>query len=150
MGEATVPAEQPAPGQAAWLPAPDVDQGRPRHSPRSAGQRPGQTVGLIWRVRGRAEFDQFRRGQRGRSGPVTVTFVPEAGLVPKVAYAIGRKVGPAVVRNRLRRQLRSVMASLDLSPGRYLVSPNPAATELVFDELRAALAEAAHAAAGNR
>lgn len=50
---------------------------------------------------------------------------------PAVAFAISRKVGGAVVRNRLRRQLR-VAAELAaernlLRPGWYLVMVAPAA-----------------------
>lgn len=38
---------------------------------------------------------------------------PEAiGDPPRVAFAVSRKVGPAVVRNRLRRQVRAHLTSL--------------------------------------
>lgn len=45
--------------------------------------------------------------------------------------AVGRRVGPAVVRNRLRRQVRAVLAGLDasrpLARGWYLVILHPSA-----------------------
>jgi len=49
---------------------------------------------------------------------------------PRVAFAVPRKVGPAVVRNRLRRRIRAhlaVRAGRDgaLAPGAYLVSVAP-------------------------
>jgi ribonuclease P protein component len=48
-----------------------------------------------------------------------------------VAYAISRRVGGAVVRNRLRRQLRVIARSLRangvLLPGSYLVIVSPEA-----------------------
>jgi RNase P protein component len=55
-----------------------------------------------------------------------------------VAYALGRAIGPAVVRNRLRRQLRAQLADRTLPPGLYLIGANSTATsrslqELVFD-----------------
>lgn len=57
-----------------------------------------------------------------------------------MAYAIGRAVGTAVVRNRLRRRLRVLMheraAHGALPPGLYLVSVRPEAAELPFDSLR--------------
>jgi len=62
-----------------------------------------------------------------------------------VAFAVGRSVGPAVTRNRLRRRLRHVLAddvrtSL-LSHGLLLVGARPAAVERSFDELRAEVGE---------
>lgn len=62
---------------------------------------------------------------------------------PRVAYAVGRRTGPAVVRNRLRRRLRAVMCELSdptrrspLPSGDYLVRPRPGAVEASFAELR--------------
>lgn len=53
---------------------------------------------------------------------------------PRVAFAISRSVGGAVVRNRLRRRLRELLRSLDretpLTPGRYLFIASPAAASL--------------------
>lgn len=58
----------------------------------------------------------------------------------EVAYAIGRAVGGAVARNRLRRRLRVLMRELDdageLAQGRYLVGATPAAAEESFGGLR--------------
>ena len=68
-------------------------------------------------------------------GPITVTFVPgPAGEVGRVAYAIGRKVGGAVTRNRLRRRLRAVL--VDLQPGAYLINASPEAADVQFGELK--------------
>jgi ribonuclease P protein component len=57
-----------------------------------------------------------------------------------VAYSIGRAVGGAVVRNRVRRRLRAVVASVAGSPllphGWLLVGARPNASERTFDELR--------------
>ncbi|MDQ1436454.1 MAG: ribonuclease protein component [Acidimicrobiaceae bacterium] len=88
-----------------------------------------------------------------RRGPLTVTFVPAAHPAPpQVAYAIGRKVGGAVVRNRLRRRLRAVISELapQLAPGAYLVGAAPAAASLSFGELQAIVTEALEAVARNR
>jgi ribonuclease P protein component len=58
---------------------------------------------------------------------------------PRVAFAIGTRVGNAVVRNRLRRRLRAVFAEgagADTVPaGAYLVSAQPAAAALSYTEL---------------
>ena len=78
---------------------------------------------------------------------MSVAFVPApAGAVPAkpcVAFAIGRRVGPAVVRNRLRRRLGDELAALartgHLSPGAYLVGVGPAGAALDGPTLRAHL-----------
>jgi len=59
-----------------------------------------------------------------------------------VAYALGRALGPAVVRNRVRRQLRAMLQQVSreagLPAGMYLFGAQPAAAgrssvELQFD-----------------
>lgn len=58
-----------------------------------------------------------------------------------VAYVIGRRVGTAVTRNRLRRRLRAIVAdgASPLAPGAYVVRAAPEAAELDFDGLRTAV-----------
>src|SRR5213078_2199229 len=103
-------------------------------------------VGLIWRIRDRTTFGQLRRdGRRTRVGPVTVTFVDgPTDQPPRVAYAVGRRVGGAVVRNRLRRRLRAIVceAAADLRPGAYLISAAPGAANLTFGDLRSTVSRA--------
>lgn len=57
--------------------------------------------------------------------------------MPHVAYALGRATGPAVVRNRLRRQLRSIVRSSNqnLPSGWFLIGADNRATALSFAEL---------------
>jgi ribonuclease P protein component len=122
MGEATVPAEHPAAGQAARVPTPDVDARRAVDSEGAAGQGPGPAVGLIWRVRDQATFRSLRDARRVRRGPLTVAWLADGSVPPRVAFAIGRRVGGAVVRNRLRRRLRSLARRSSLPGGVWLVS----------------------------
>ena len=70
---------------------------------------------------------------------MTVVHLPGTGEV-RVAFAIGRKVGPAVVRNRLRRRLRAAARDLDrstggLPTGAYLIMLRPEAAERSYREL---------------
>jgi ribonuclease P protein component len=160
MGEANVPAEQPETGEEPRISSSDVDARGPGHleGPSLEGAPPpvGLTTrpGTVWRVRDRETFRRLRASRRRvRRGPLTVTFVPAAHPAPpQVAYAIGRKVGGAVVRNRLRRRLRAVISELapQLAPGAYLVGAAPAAASLSFGELQAIVTEALEAVARNR
>lgn len=153
--EASVPAQQPPPGQEARLSPSHVNPGRTCDSQRSATQGPPTAVGLtdsersperdIWTIRDRATFDALRRsGRRIRRGPLTVTWGPVVpGVPPRVAYAIGRKAGGAVVRNRIRRRLRAVFwdSRFNLRPGAYLVSGTDQVATMPYGELRTTLWE---------
>jgi ribonuclease P protein component len=103
----------------------------------------------IGRVRDRRTFRALRgSGRRARSGPVAVTALLDSGPAPgeagvaRVAFAIGRRVGPAVTRNRIRRQLRAAVRELDVAPGAYLITAGPDAVGVPYSELRAHLLSA--------
>jgi ribonuclease P protein component len=88
-------------------------------------------------------IDLRRSGTRVRSGVVTVTHLPTpltGDAPPRVAYAIGRRVGGAVERNRVRRRLRAAWRALATDPGTvpagaYLVSVHPRAVTSTFAQL---------------
>ena len=92
----------------------------------------------VGRVRGRGTFAELRRdGRRARSGPLWVDWLPSPLGVPRLALAVGRPVGPAVVRNRLRRRLRAIVGDLvpRLAPGTYLIGAHPPAATATYKEL---------------
>jgi ribonuclease P protein component len=93
---------------------------------------------LIDRVRERDAFVRLRRdGVRVRTDPLWCSFVLDPDLVPpQVAFAIGRTVGSAVSRNRLRRRLRAVLANSDVPPGLYLVGARVPACEQTFADVQ--------------
>jgi len=73
---------------------------------------------------------------------VSCTVVGPATEPPRVAYAVGRPVGGAVVRNRVRRRLRASTRAhaAVLTPGHaYLVHAAPGAATSSYGELEAAL-----------
>ncbi|HTU37710.1 MAG TPA: ribonuclease P protein component [Acidimicrobiales bacterium] len=107
---------------------------------------PARKVG---RITSRAAFAELQRARaRGACGPVRATFVPAddtaAGLYPQVGYAIGRRCGTAVTRNRLRRRARDVVRAeaAALPRGSYLLRLDPGAAMLEPADFRVDVAEA--------
>lgn len=61
-----------------------------------------------------------------------------------MAFAIGKRVGNAVARNRVRRRLRELaLRRMDLPSGMYLVRVGPSAANLDFETLGKHLVRAA-------
>jgi ribonuclease P protein component len=97
------------------------------------------------RLRRRSDFtDTVRRG--GRSGRprlvVHLKIDAESQAAPCAGFVVARAVGPAVVRNRVRRRLRHLVAArlADLPAGsRLVVRALPASATSSFAELAADL-----------
>ena len=100
---------------------------------------------MIERITGRREFETLsRHGRRARTQTLWCRYLPDSTAVPaRVGFAIGRPVGGAVVRNRLRRRLRHLLTTdpQPLGHGVLLIGARPPAAERSFDQLRAELME---------
>lgn len=108
---------------------------------------------MAWRIRDRRTFEVLRQsGRRARRGPITVTYAAVGdGPQLRVAYAVGKRVGGAVVRNRLRRRLRAAVDEIEgLEPGAYVIAATAAATTLSYEDLRATVKTAMTAAGRGR
>jgi ribonuclease P protein component len=157
MDEADVPTQRAQARQDSRFPEADVDEGRTGGDPRPAGQGAPAPVGLtpgerprvggpVGPIRSRRTYAELRRPSgRGRHGPVSISVL----LRPdwdhcEVAYAVNRKVGNAVQRNRLRRRMRAIVAerAADLPTGAYLVRSGPEGPALEFRELKVAMSRA--------
>jgi ribonuclease P protein component len=77
------------------------------------------------RLRHRAEFsDAVRQGQRAAAHGLVVHVSSERTTTPaRAGFVVGKVVGPAVVRNRVRRRLQHLVADRleRLPPGTLLV-----------------------------
>ena len=159
MDETHLSTERAQTSKDPWFPQADVDEGRPGGDPVAPGEGTPSPVGVMAErpsefsakaglasVRTRQVFESLRRSRsRGRSGPLSVAFVPQNSWSElEVAFAINRQVGNAVTRNRLRRRLRSILseAAPNLPGGAYLVRTGPDASKLAFDELKVAMSQA--------
>jgi ribonuclease P protein component len=96
-------------------------------------------------VRDRATFRAFVAGRRYFRGALTMTCVRSAESgPPRVAYAVPRSVGNAVVRNRVRRRLRALVQqhASDLRDGHaYLIGAAPRAADASVADLDHALSD---------
>lgn len=99
---------------------------------------------MIAPIRDRRTFEALRaRGIRARSGPLAATFLGEVdGTAVRVAYAIPKRAGGAVQRNRVRRRLRALVAQATgdpahpFPPGALVVTAGPEAAHRSSEELR--------------
>ena len=83
-------------------------------------------------------------GKRVRSGSLWCSVILDPSLsAPKVAYAIGKRSGSAVVRNRIRRRLRPLMAanSHQLPHGYFLVGATSEAATMSASALSSEVAQ---------
>jgi ribonuclease P protein component len=145
MGEENLSAQEAQEDAHARVSGPDVHAGRSSGDQGPAAQGPPQPQRLIWRIRDRATFAALTSARRRRRGPISMTFLPgDPSFPPRVAYAVGKRVGPAVVRNRVRRRLRAAMLEhrADLQPGgAYLFGAAPGAAGAPYAEIDEAMAE---------
>lgn len=146
LREAHLSTEQSSSCQEARLPSPNEHPCRPGSVEGPPRQGSAPSVRLIWRIRERSAFTRIASdGRRARAGVLWCTYFldpPNTATPPRVAFAFSRAFGPAVVRNRVRRQLRAMLrlAVSDgrLPPGEYLFGGKAAAAgrssiELQFD-----------------
>jgi ribonuclease P protein component len=140
MREAHVPTEHPAAEEAPRVPVSHAHPGRSGRAQGPSPAGPHASVGLIGRVRRRADFAALARAQRHARGSLAVRAIPGPEKTPpRVAYGLaGRAGGGAVARNRVRRRLRAAARECEgqLAPGAaYLVSAGPEALTMPFADL---------------
>jgi ribonuclease P protein component len=115
---------------------------------------------MLRSVRGDRAFGRLRKGRSGGSPHLSVRLKPTRLGHVRIAVVVSRKVGKAVVRNRVRRRLREALLALLRSgdervsrwPSSFdlLVIVRPSAAEAGYAELSRGLASALDRAAHER
>ena len=91
----------------------------------------------------------LRNGVKVRRGEVTVVGIERAGGSARVGLVVGRWVGTAVVRNRVKRRLRAALKEIDVPSGcDYVVIGRTAVARISFATLCGWLQEATGRVAG--
>jgi ribonuclease P protein component len=111
--EAHLPAEQSRAQAPARLPGPDGDRRRPQGPGRAPGAGPQDPLRLSSLTR-RADFLAANRGRRAPMPGFVLLVRPREDGDPgiRLGITVTRKIGGAVVRNRMKRRFRSLAREL--------------------------------------
>ena len=95
-------------------------------------------------LRGEHNFRRVRqRGKPGRSSLLTLRWIPGRRPLVEVGIVVSKKVGKAVVRNKVRRRLREAARRMGLPACQATVVALPEAAVATYHELADALRQAA-------
>ncbi|WP_353512397.1 ribonuclease P protein component [Thermus sp. LT1-2-5] len=106
-------------------------------APHAQGERlkapPPTPGGKLVALKGDRAFARLRKGKTGRGRYVSVKWLPAPEL--RVGIVVSKKVGKAVVRNKVKRRLREILRRLHLPKAHLLVVASPEAREASYAEL---------------
>jgi len=150
--EAHLPAEQSRAQAPARLPRPDGDRRRAQDPGRAPQPRPQEAVGLttppIGKLNRRADFLAANAGRRAPTPGFVLLVRPRGDDDPaiRLGLTVSKKVGNAVVRNRMRRRFRelarAILSEAGLAGADHVLIGRAGGIERRFDQLAADLRRA--------
>ena len=111
--EADLSAVEPGAGSPPRLPQPHGDPGRPQRDARPPQSRPQEAVGVSILTK-RRDFLAANKGKRAPMPGFVLLVHPRGDGDPamRVGFTVTKKIGNAVVRNRMKRRLRALSREL--------------------------------------
>ena len=147
--EAHLPAEQSRAQAPARLPRPDGDRRRPQGPGRAPEPRPQASVGLtpptIGKLTRRADYLAANGGLRAPTPGFVLLVRPrgDADGTIRLGITVSKKVGGAVVRNRMKRRFRelarAVLPEVGIAGADHVLVGRAGGVGRPFAELRAEL-----------
>jgi ribonuclease P protein component len=145
--EAHLPAEQSRPQAPARVPVPHGDPGRPQGAELAPRPRP-QEAQRLTTLKKRSDFLAANSGRRA-STPGFILLVrdrEDADPAIRVGFTVTKKIGGAVVRNRMKRRFRAlareIMPSKGIPGSDHVMIGRARGVERDFGLLRSELAHA--------
>jgi ribonuclease P protein component len=84
----------------------------------------------------------MRQGRRARHALLQLVAWQTGTETSRIGFSVGKQVGGAVVRNRVKRRLRAIVREFDWVPGADIVIvARPEARDATYDELRRAVTQ---------
>ena len=145
--EAHLPAEQSRPRTASRIPQPERDSGRPQGAERSPRTRPQEAQRLVT-IAKRSDFLAANAGKRAATPGFVLLVRDREDRDPaiRVGFTVTKKIGGAVVRNRMKRRFRAlareIMPVEGVSGADHVMIGRAGGTERDFQLLRGDLSSA--------
>jgi ribonuclease P protein component len=116
--EAHFSTEQPRPRTAPRIPSPDVDSRRPGSDPRPSGTRTHKAVGLKT-ISARKDFLAANSAKRRATSGFVLLVRDRADDddTKRLGITVTKKIGNAVVRNRMKRRFRALAREVIVDGG---------------------------------
>jgi ribonuclease P protein component len=150
--EADLSAEQPGACAPARLPRPDGNSRRPQRDPCASRPGPQQAVGVkAVGLTGLTQRKDYLAANAGRRAPMPgfvllVRMREDGDSAMRLGITVTKKIGNAVVRNRMKRRFRAlareILPTLGLPGADHVLIGRQGGVERPFDELKSELAKA--------
>ena len=96
---------------------------------------PGPARPRLVSLKGDAAFRRLRRAKGAKGRYLSLRWRPIREPEVRVGIVVSKKVGKAVVRNKVKRRVRELIRKTHLPPAEVMIIARPEAAEASFSEL---------------